>query len=329
MSFQKENKKRMLFMLLLGIMAFLSISMIGTNYASDIKQVDNNFIIKGDSGNLSSEKTYHRIITIDNNGKYHLIDNTNVITTDNNYDCGSVAVANVLKNKGKNISVKKLSNIAKTNKSGTNAYNLIRAVKKNNFYCEGLYIPYNKLKKNNIALLKNNGSGHYVVIRGIKNGKIYIIDSSRGKTYLSLKNFKSYYTGISLVITKNKYNKQFIENKKVLKNKLLKCNGGELVYLFPIGILGFQFTYSFKNSGKWNAMMIFKFKKLSPKTFVGGYIDTTVTFYNTKVKKKKLVSSAIEPILVLVGKPTLTLNVLTPYAYAYKYNWNIFIKDII
>nr|WP_302578764.1 hypothetical protein [Methanobrevibacter arboriphilus] len=46
MSFQKENKKRMFFMLLLGIMAFLSISMIGTNYASDIKQVDNNFIIK-------------------------------------------------------------------------------------------------------------------------------------------------------------------------------------------------------------------------------------------------------------------------------------------
>lgn len=126
-------------------------------------------------------------------------------------DCGPTCLLMIIKHYKGNISINKLKEMCKTNKSGTTAYHLLETAKKCGFESNGYKCKLKDLTKENVILpciayvLLENTYQHYVVIEKINfdKKKIYIKDPI-GKSYI----------------------KTFEEFEKIFQNILL--------YLYPV-----------------------------------------------------------------------------------------------
>lgn len=161
-------------------------------------------------------------------------------------DCGPACLLMILKYYNGNESLEKIKLLAKTDKLGTNAYNLINAAKKLGFNCNAYKTSIDTLTTNKdikfplIAhTIINNKYLHYVVIYSINNQKqtiTYADPSSKIKT-ISYKDFYQIYNNVIVTFnpTKNILNKKYHSiNKLILKT--IKTN---YKHLFRIWILSF------------------------------------------------------------------------------------------
>ena len=120
-------------------------------------------------------------------------------------DCGCASMLMIIKYYKGNVSIERLRDLTHTNKSGTSAYNLIRASQELGFYSKGVRGCIDDLKSvvfPCIAHVVIDNIKHYVVIYEINYSKGYIViaDPARGIKKISFDHFNSVWSGVIIVL---------------------------------------------------------------------------------------------------------------------------------
>lgn len=120
-------------------------------------------------------------------------------------DCGCASMLMIIKYYKGNISIERLRDLTHTNKSGTSAYNIIRAFQELGFYSKGVKCGIDDLKSIVFPCISHvviDNIKHYVVIYEINFLKEYIIiaDPARGIRKISFNDFISIWSGVLIVM---------------------------------------------------------------------------------------------------------------------------------
>ncbi|MGM9849330.1 MAG: peptidase domain-containing ABC transporter [Bacilli bacterium] len=120
-------------------------------------------------------------------------------------DCGCASMLMIIKYYKGNISIERLRDLTHTNKSGTSAYNIIRAFQELGFYSKGVKCGIDDLKSIVFPCISHvviDSIKHYVVIYEINFLKEYIViaDPARGIRKISFNDFISIWSGVLIVM---------------------------------------------------------------------------------------------------------------------------------
>lgn len=120
-------------------------------------------------------------------------------------DCGCASMLMIIKYYKGNISIERLRDLTHTNKSGTSAYNIIRAFQELGFYSKGVKCGVDDLKSIVFPCISHvviDSIKHYVVIYEINFLKEYIViaDPARGIRKISFNDFISIWSGVLIVM---------------------------------------------------------------------------------------------------------------------------------
>lgn len=120
-------------------------------------------------------------------------------------DCGCASMLMIIKYYKGNVSIERLRDLTHTNKSGTSAYNIIRAFQELGFYSKGVKCGVDDLKSIVFPCISHvviDNIKHYVVIYEINFLKEYIIiaDPARGIRKISFNDFISIWSGVLIVM---------------------------------------------------------------------------------------------------------------------------------
>lgn len=127
----------------------------------------------------------------------------NIIQHDES-DCGIACISFVLHYYGKDVSIRKIREVAGTDKIGTSGLGIIKASEKFGLSCKGIMV--NEKEKivsfpmPAILHLKWAGHEHYVVIYKIKKNVAYINDPTIGLTTESLDSLLKKWSGITFIL---------------------------------------------------------------------------------------------------------------------------------
>ena len=125
-------------------------------------------------------------------------------------DCAPASLQMIIKYYNGYTSIERLRNLMKTDKNGTNAYNLIEAAKTLGFEAYGIKTKLEQLNKDNLILpaiahvVINNSYTHFVVIYDIdyKKKKIIIGDPASKIYKTSFEEFDKIFSGVLIVFEK-------------------------------------------------------------------------------------------------------------------------------
>ena len=169
-----------------------------------------------------------------------------IVLQEGNKDCGAACLLSIVRYYGGDVSLERLLNLTKTDKEGTNFYNLSEAsnLLGLNTKCykadsdtkiESINTPF-------IAQVNNKNYMHFVVVYKIFETKVLIMDPSIGKKIIDLFDFTNIWTGNIMVFEKIKslpiYRKDKPLNSVIVKT-LLK-NKSAIIFLI---LLSFIFTF--------------------------------------------------------------------------------------
>lgn len=120
------------------------------------------------------------------------------------FDCGCACIATILNYYGKSVSLRKIYEVAGTDKVGTSGIGIVKASQKFGLSCTGIMVN-NKEKINHmpfpfIVQFKKDNYEHYVVPYKVKKGKIYYCDPAKGYASESLEDFYNKWSGISFLM---------------------------------------------------------------------------------------------------------------------------------
>ncbi len=124
-------------------------------------------------------------------------------------DCGAASLLMIIKYYNGFINMEKLRNITKTNKEGTNAYNLICAANEIGFSAKGVKCEFDDINKDNIILpciasiTIDNSYLHFIVIYDInfKNKYLIIGDPAEKIKKVSFDYFKIVFNKVLILLT--------------------------------------------------------------------------------------------------------------------------------
>ena len=169
-------------------------------------------------------------------------------------DCGPTSLQMIIKYYGGYTSLERLRNLMKTDKTGTNAYNLIEAAKTLGFEAYGVKSSLEQLNKNNLILpaiahvIINNSYEHYVVIYDInyKKKKIILADPASRIYTTSFEEFNKIWSGVLILL----YPKEKLEIEKKsnifkLVFLMMKENKKNYISIFLMSFLILLFTIFF------------------------------------------------------------------------------------
>lgn len=170
---------------------------------------------------------------------------------ENSKDCAPASLQMIVKFYNGYISMERLRNLMKTDKSGTNAYNLIEAAKSLGFEAKGIKTKLSELKNNNLVLpaivhtIINNSYTHFMVIYKIDYKKriIVVADPSDKIKKISFVDFEKIWSGVIVVLYP-------IEKLEIEKNvnfydlifQVLKINKREFINIIILSLLLLIFT---------------------------------------------------------------------------------------
>ena len=143
-----------------------------------------------------------------------------IVKQNSSNDCASASLLSIMKYYNFSISLDELSYILKTDKNGTNAYNIINGARLLGFDGYGIHYSYEEIINNKVILpiichvIKNNHY-HFIVVYKIKNKYLEIMDPSSNIYKINKKDFKNIYLNTSLDIFTIKEFKE-INNQKSL-----------------------------------------------------------------------------------------------------------------
>lgn len=123
-------------------------------------------------------------------------------------DCGAACLATIAKFYGKKISIAKIRNYAGTDTRGTSGKGIIKAASHIGFKCKAILSQKKILRKDLpfpiIANTYRNNFEHYVVIYKIKNNKLLVADPAQKISWIKIKDFIEYWTGILFFLLPDK-----------------------------------------------------------------------------------------------------------------------------
>ena len=166
-------------------------------------------------------------------------------------DCAPASLQMIIKYYNGYTSIERLRNLMKTDKNGTNAYNLIEAAKNLGFEAYGVKTKLEQLNKNNLILpaiahvVINNSYCHFVVIYDIdyKKGKITIGDPASKIYKTTLEEFNKIFSGILIILYPiEKINFEKKSNIFELIFKILRSNKKEYFNIVLLSFLVLLFT---------------------------------------------------------------------------------------
>lgn len=146
-------------------------------------------------------------------------------------DCGPACLSSILQYYGGFVPIEMIRLSAKTNQSGTSAYNLVKTAEKYGLTTKSLKLGnFKDIKKLSFPLIAHvrltNNLNHFIVIYGIKKDKLLAMDPSRGLVKLSENYFHKISTNIFLMFHPERKLPQYERPTKVVKmlKKYLKLN---------------------------------------------------------------------------------------------------------
>ena len=169
-----------------------------------------------------------------------------IILQEGNKDCGAACLLSIVRYYGGDVSLERLLNLTKTDKEGTNFYNLSEASTimglsakcykvDNDTKLQSVDTPF-------IAQINNKNYMHFIVVYKIYETKVLIMDPSSGKKIIDLFDFTNIWTGNIMLFEKIKPLPIYREDKplnRVIISTILK-NKNTIIFLI---ILSFIFTF--------------------------------------------------------------------------------------
>lgn len=179
----------------------------------------------------------------------------NLVIQEDYKDCGPACLAMIIKHYKGNVNIFKLKELCKTNKNGTNAYNLIEASKKCGFEAYGIRCNVNEFNKNMILpciahVVIDNSYTHYVVIYKVDN-KVHVKDPIGKIKKYSFEEFEKIYSNI-LIVLYPKYNILYEKDVSIYNfiKEIVKISKSQLIFLillsFIITIFSIMTTFYFQ-----------------------------------------------------------------------------------
>lgn len=176
-----------------------------------------------------------------------------IYVQDDTSSCGASCIRSIVSFYGGYVPLETAIEDTHTDKTGTNAFEMVRALEKYGFIAYGIHANKEDIKNLNrpfIAHTIKEGYEHFIVVYDIKDDKILSMDPAEGKKYYSKEEFFQIFDGNTIMakpkgkIPKYRSNKTFLksfvslikENKKIL----LMTVSINLIVIFISIFLSFQ-----------------------------------------------------------------------------------------
>ena len=175
-----------------------------------------------------------------------------IVRQDGYKECGAASLLSIIRYYGGNISINKLVNLTKTNKDGTNFYNIKNAAEIIGLEAIGYKLDevdkLYQLKTPFMCQVIEKNYEHFVVVYKVRKNKLEIMDPAIGKIILTIDDFSKYWTSYIMLFNPKKkllyYKDSNYLNKLILevivKNKRHVFNIVLLSIIFMI--LSFIYT---------------------------------------------------------------------------------------
>lgn len=232
-------------------------------------------------------------------------------------ECGSACLLSLVRYYGGNIAMPSLIELTKTNKEGTNFYNLLEAAKEigltGKAYKTDDIGKLMAIDKPFICQVIINNYTHFMVIYKFKNKKMTIMDPASGIINMTTDNFLKIWTGNILILEPYKQLPIYEENNEI--NQVIK----EVIYrntsliinllLLTLMIIIFTIIYSYHfkvivdniiNTNKHNLLVIsFVFTIILAFKLITEYIRNNLLLYLNEKIDLSIITTTIDRIISL------------------------------
>lgn len=196
-----------------------------------------------------------------------------IVLQDGIKECGSACLLSIIRYYQGNVSMNRLLELTKTNKDGTNFFDIGRAANEIGLLAKGYKIDeLEKCQNIEVPFISQiivNNYTHFVVVYKIKNNKLTIMDPAKGIITMTIEKFNHIFTGNILLLEPIKKLPKYNENNYLLevvrttisnnKNIIIK-----LVFLtLIVSIFTCLYSYHFKiivdhvlDTNKFNLLII-------------------------------------------------------------------------
>ncbi len=114
-------------------------------------------------------------------------------------ECGAASLSIILQYYGKYLPLEELRINCGVSRSGSNAFNLIKAAKSYDLLGEGKRLRFEDLFEIEYPVILFWEYKHFLVLEGFGKNKVYLNDPALGHRYISFEDFQKSYSGITLL----------------------------------------------------------------------------------------------------------------------------------
>jgi len=174
-----------------------------------------------------------------------------VVLQDGIKECGCACLLSIIRYYQGNVSLERLLELTKTDKEGTNFYNLGQAGKELGLMSKGYKVEEIKklqeIERPFISQIVINQMKHFVVVYKIKKEIITIMDPAKGMVKMNVCEFEKLFTGYILIFEPYKKLPVYQEDNYVLGmiTKIIFNNKGLIGKLLGLTLVATIFTYLF------------------------------------------------------------------------------------
>ena len=230
-----------------------------------------------------------------------------IVLQEGNKDCGAACLLSIVRYYGGDVSLERLLNLTKTDKEGTNFYNLSEASNTLGLSTKCYKVDSNtKLQSIStpfIVQMNNKNYMHFIVVYKIYETEVLIMDPSSGKKIIDLFDFTNIWTGNIMLFEKIKSLPIYREDKplnRVIISTLLN-NKSTIIFLI---VLSFIFTFLSCISSFYSQIIFDKVIDTSINNL------TIITILFSVLNIIKIVTSYIRNYLVIYLNQKLDISII-------------------
>ncbi len=143
-----------------------------------------------------------------------------IFIQDNASSCGACSIASIISFYNGYVPLEVILEDTNTDITGTNAYNLVEALKKYGFNSYGIKADIKTIRASILPAIAHtieDGCEHFLVIYKVDNSRVLVMDPAKGKVTLTIDDFKTIYTGTLLLAIKERALPEYTSSKSIFK----------------------------------------------------------------------------------------------------------------